>query len=137
MPSPAAPPPVNVSLLARAQAWARGIRRDVVAVWHAARDPRTPWAARVLALLVAAYALSPIDLIPDFVPVLGYLDDLLLVPLGLLLVIRLLPPAVLADARQRAAQTLARPRSRVAAAAIVALWLAAAAAAAWWWLQRP
>jgi uncharacterized membrane protein YkvA (DUF1232 family) len=137
VPSPAAPPPVNVSLLAHAQAWARGIRRDVVAVWHAARDPRTPWAARVLALLVAAYALSPIDLIPDFVPVLGYLDDLLLVPLGLLLVIRLLPPAVLADARQRAAQTLARPRSRVAAVAIVALWLAAMAAAAWWWLQRP
>ena len=107
----------------------------MVAVWHAARDRRTPWAVRLLALLVAAYALSPIDLIPDVVPVLGYLDDLLLVPLGLLLVIRLLPAEVLADARRQAALTLARPRSRAAAAVIVLLWLAAAALCLWWWLR--
>lgn len=131
----AAPPPA-ASWLARAKAWARGIKRDVVAVYHAARDPRTPWAARLLALLVAAYALSPIDLIPDFIPVLGYLDDLLLVPLGLLLVIRLLPAEVLADARRRAALTLARPRSWAGAVAILVLWLAAAAACLWWLLWR-
>lgn len=130
MAGPTAPSPGG--LLARARAWARGLKRDVVAVWHAARDPRTPWPVRLLALLVAAYALSPIDLIPDAVPVLGYLDDLVLVPLGLLLVIRLLPAAVLADARQQAARTLARPRSRAAAAVIVGLWLAAAAAGLWW-----
>ncbi|GCL61174.1 membrane protein [Rubrivivax pictus] len=122
-------------MLARAKAWAGGLKRDVVAIWHAARDPRTPWLPRLLALLVAAYALSPIDLIPDFVPVLGYLDDLVLVPLGLLLVIRLLPADVLADARRQAALTLARPRSRAAAVAIVLLWLAAAALALWWWLR--
>ncbi len=129
----AAPPPAT-GWLARTKAWARGIKRDVVAVYHAARDPRTPWAARLLALLVAAYALSPVDLIPDFIPVLGYLDDLLLVPLGLLLVIRMLPPEVLADARRQAALTLARPRSWLAAAAILGLWLAAALACLWWWL---
>ena len=118
--------------LARAKAWARGVKRDVVAVYHAARDPRTPWPVRALALLVAAYALSPIDLIPDAIPVLGYLDDLLLVPLGLLLVIWLLPPEVLADARRQAALSLARPRSRVAALGIAALWMAMSAACLWW-----
>ena len=86
--------------------WANGIKRDVVAVWFAARDPLAPVLARLLALAVAAYALSPVDLIPDFIPVLGYLDDLLIVPLGLMLVIRLLPPDVLALARGRAALLL-------------------------------
>lgn len=126
----------DATWLARARTWARGLKRDVVAVWHAARDTRTPWPVRLLALAVAAYALSPIDLIPDVIPVLGYLDDLLIVPLGLLLVIRLLPPAVLADARAQAAATLARPRSLVAAAVFVGLWLACAAGLLWWWLQR-
>ena len=135
---PGQPPgarPGSGGWLGRAKAWARGIKRDVVAVYHAAHDPRTPWAARLLALLVAAYALSPIDLIPDFIPVLGYLDDLLLVPLGLLLVIRLLPAEVLADARRQAALTLARPRSRAAAVVIVLLWLALAGCGLWWWLH--
>ena len=122
--------------LARAKAWARRLQHDVVAVYHAARDKRTPRAVRLLALLVAAYACSPIDLIPDFVPVLGYLDDLLLVPLGLLLVIRLLPPEVLADARRRAAATLARPRSLAAGVAIGMLWVALAASGLWWLLER-
>jgi uncharacterized membrane protein YkvA (DUF1232 family) len=132
---PAGRAPQGLGLLARAKAWAGGIRRDTVAVYHAARDPRTPWSARLLALLVAAYALSPIDLIPDVIPVLGYLDDLLLVPLGLLLVIRLLPPQVLADARRRAAATLARPRSLVAGAVTVLVWLALGAAGLWWLLR--
>ena len=95
-----------MSLLTAAKDWARRIKRDVVAVYFAARDARTPWPARCLAVAVAAYALSPIDLIPDFIPVLGYLDDLLIVPLGLLLVIRMLPPAVLQDARDKAASVL-------------------------------
>lgn len=118
-------------LFTRARAWATKLKRDSVAVYFAARDPRAPLAARLLALLVAAYALSPIDLIPDFIPVLGYLDDLLLVPLGLWLVLRMMPAAVMADARARAEIVLARPRSLLAAALIVLVWLACAL-----WLAR-
>jgi uncharacterized membrane protein YkvA (DUF1232 family) len=126
-----------MTMLAGARDWARRIKRDVVAVWFAARDPRTPWLVRALALLVAAYALSPIDLIPDFVPVLGYLDDLLIVPAGLLLVIRLLPAPVLEAARAKAAAALERPRSWVAAVLIVAVWVLCAAAFGWWlWARR-
>ena len=106
--------------------WARAIRRDVVAVWLAARDPRVPWYAKIVALGVAAYALSPIDLIPDFIPVLGYLDDLILVPLGILLVIRLIPAGLMAEFRAEAARREARPRSLVAAAVFVAIWISAA-----------
>lgn len=121
-------------MLARAKAWARGVKRDVMAVHRAARDPRTPWHARAAALLVAAYALSPIDLIPDFVPVLGYLDDLLIVPLGILLVVRLIPPDVLAEHRAAAESAGGtRPVSRAAAVVMVALWVAAAAGL-WWWV---
>lgn len=106
--------------------WARAIRRDAVALWLAARDPRTPWLPRVLALLVAAYALSPVDLIPDFIPVLGYLDEAVLLPLAMLVVVRLLPPDLLADLRHRADALTARPVSRMAAAVIVLVWLAVA-----------
>lgn len=84
--------------------------------------------ARLLALAVAAYALSPVDLVPDFIPVLGYLDDLVLLPLGILLVIRLMPAEVLADSRARAASTAARPTSTAAAVAIVLVWLTGIAA---------
>lgn len=80
-------------MLERAKKWARAIKRDIVALWLASRDPRVPWYAKVAAGSVAAYALSPIDLIPDFIPVLVYLDDLLIVPLGILLVVRLIPEA--------------------------------------------
>src|SRR6266550_6329636 len=90
-------------LLEKPKAWARAIRRDVVAVWIAARDPRVPWYAKALALAVAAYALSPIDLIPDFIPVLGYLDDLVIVPVGIFLVVRLIPPDIMAEHRAAAA----------------------------------
>jgi len=115
--------------------WARRVKRDVLTVHYAARDPATPWWLRALAVVVAAYALSPIDLIPDFIPVLGYLDDLLLVPFGLLLVIRLLPPQVLEASRARAAATLERPQSRGAARAIVAVWLLVAALLTAWALR--
>lgn len=121
-------------MIVKVKAWAQQIKRDVVAVYFAARDPSTPRMARLLAVLVAAYALSPIDLIPDFIPIIGYLDDLLLVPLGLMLVIRLLPPQVLADARMKAALVLQRPRSRVAAAVIVGIWLLGLAGFVYWFV---
>ena len=123
-------------MLQRAKNWAKAIKRDVVAVYFAARDPRTPTVARVLAIAVAAYALSPIDLIPDFIPIIGYLDDLIIVPLGLLLVIRMLPAEVLIAARLRASEAIARPRSYAAAAVIVVVWLAAVTAFALWWFGR-
>ena len=112
------------SVISRLKTWARGIKRDVVTVYFAARDPQAPVGARLLAGLVAAYALSPIDLIPDFIPVLGYLDDLLIVPLGLLLVMRFMPDDVLANARAKADTLLAKPRSLLAAACFVVIWLA-------------
>jgi len=110
------------------KAWARDLKRDVVALWIAARDPRTPMLAKLLAASVAAYALSPIDLIPDFIPVLGYLDDLLIVPLGIFLAIRLVPPALMAEFRIAAEARAGRPVSRFAATVVVALWLAGLAA---------
>jgi len=115
------------------RAWAKALKRDVVALWIAARDPRTPVLAKVLAGAVAAYALSPIDLIPDFVPVLGYLDDLLIVPAGIWLVLRMIPAELIAEFRAEAERRgrEARPRSYLAAAAIVGLWLTGLAAAAW------
>jgi len=125
-----------VGLLQTAKQWARALKRDVLVVYLAARDPRTPWALRLLALAVAAYALSPIDLVPDFIPVLGYLDDLLIVPLGLALVLRLLPPPVLLAARERAARMLARPRSWLAAALIIMLWVLLAVLLFAWWRGR-
>ena len=85
----------------RLKEWARAIKRDVHALYLAGRDPRVPWYVKALAIAVAAYALSPIDLIPDFIPVLGYLDDLVLIPLGILLVVWLIPPGIMAEHRER------------------------------------
>ena len=110
-------------IIADARQWARTIKRDVHAVWLAARDPRTPWYAKALALAVAAYAVSPIDLIPDFIPVLGYLDDLVIVPLGVLLVVRLIPLEVMEEHREAAAKATERPVSRLAAGAVIAVWI--------------
>jgi len=112
--------------MGRLAAWAHALKRESLVLYYAARDPRTPWYAKVLAGLIVAYALSPIDLIPDFIPVLGYLDDLLLLPIGIWLALRLVPATVLAEARRRAESTLERPTSRAAAAVIVALWIACA-----------
>jgi uncharacterized membrane protein YkvA (DUF1232 family) len=103
--------------------WARTLKRDVIALWLAARDARTPMPARLLAMAVAAYALSPIDLIPDVIPILGYLDDLILIPLGIALTIRLIPASLLAELRAAAQGIADRPRSRIAAAVIVLTWL--------------
>ncbi len=120
------------SVLNRLRVWARTIKRDVVALYLAARDPRVPWFAKVIAACVAAYALSPIDLIPDFIPVLGYLDDVILVPLGILLAVRLVPAGVMAELRAKADGRMARPASRTGAIAIVVIWLVAGGAIAWW-----
>lgn len=112
--------------------WARELKQQTLVVYFAARDPRTPWLARLLALAIAAYALSPIDLIPDFIPVLGYLDDLIIVPLGLMLVLRLLPSEVLASSRFKASEAVDRPTSRAMAAVIVAIWVIAMSALGLW-----
>jgi uncharacterized membrane protein YkvA (DUF1232 family) len=125
-----------VTALDRVKAWARDLKRDVVALWIAARDPRVPWFAKLAAGAVAAYALSPIDLIPDFIPILGYLDDLLIVPLGILLAIRLIPSPLMASFREEATRREGTPTSTGGLIAIVALWLAATAGAAWWLWQR-
>ena len=101
---------------------ARSIKLDAHALYLAARDPRVPWYAKAVALAVAAYALSPIDLIPDFIPVIGYLDDLVIVPLGIALVVRMIPPAIMAEHRTRALAVQDRPVSRAAAGAIVIIW---------------
>jgi uncharacterized membrane protein YkvA (DUF1232 family) len=124
----------KTSLIGRVKSWARNIKRDVVTVYFAARDPQAPMGARILAAVVAAYALSPIDLIPDFIPVFGYLDDLLIVPLGLLLVMRMMPEAVLVNARAKADTLLAKPRSLWAAACFVLIWLALGFYLASYWL---
>jgi uncharacterized membrane protein YkvA (DUF1232 family) len=125
------PPPVPQRL----RDWARRMKRDAVALWFARRHPRTPRLARVLVVFVAAYALSPIDLIPDFIPVLGLLDDLLLLPALIALAIRLVPADVLAECRREADAWMAdtgRPRSAWGAAGVIAAWIVFAALA-WRW----
>lgn len=102
--------------------WAKAIKKDVVVVWLVAKDQRTPIWIKLLALIVAAYTLSPIDLIPDFIPVLGYLDDIIIVPLGLLLVIRLTPKEIIEDCRNRASLLAERPVNRWAAGVIILIW---------------
>lgn len=112
---------------------ARRLRVEVYTLYVACRDPRVPWYAKALAAAVAGYAFSPIDLIPDFIPVLGYLDDLIVVPLGILVVRRMIPPEILADCRVRAHTLIqnGKPVDRTAAVVIVAVWIVLAAACTW------
>jgi uncharacterized membrane protein YkvA (DUF1232 family) len=120
----------------RIKIWARALKRDAYAVYLAARDPNTPWYVKILAVVVAAYAFSPIDLIPDFIPVLGYLDDLILVPLGIWLVVSLIPEQAMAGYRARASEAMQCPHgSKFAAIAIVAIWTSGAALLCWWLLR--
>ena len=114
----------------------RALKQLALTVWLAARDPRMPFATRMLALAVAAYAFSPIDLIPDFIPLLGVLDDLLLVPFGIALVLRLTPVEIITDARAKAAAEAERPVSRGAAVVIVLVWIVALGGSAWAWRMR-
>ncbi|MGH6754179.1 MAG: YkvA family protein [Bradyrhizobium sp.] len=99
------------------------LKQHTLTIYFAARDPRTPFFVRILALLIAAYALSPIDLIPDFIPIIGYLDDLVLVALGIALIVRLTPPEVLHSARAQAQEASIKPVSYPAAAFVVAVWV--------------
>ncbi len=115
----------------RAKSWARSIKRDVVALWLAARDKRVPLGAKVVAGAVAAYALSPIDLLPDFIPVLGYLDDLVIVPIGIMAAVRLIPYKLLAELRAKAAEHAARPVSRAGMVIVILIWAGAALAGLW------
>ncbi len=120
--------------LSKLKVRANRLKADTYGLYFAARDPRTPWYARLLVAGVVAYALSPVDLIPDFIPVVGYLDDLLLLPLGIALAVRLVPDRVLCDSRVRAREVLEtnQPTSRVAGIVIVSIWLAVAGLLALW-----
>ncbi|PDT19594.1 YkvA family protein [Rhizobium hidalgonense] len=112
-----------MQLISQAKIWAKSLKRDIVALWLAARDRRVSWYAKAVAGAVAAYALSPVDLIPDFIPVLGYLDDLLIVPLGILLATRLVPAEVMSELRAEAARRIERPSGRAGLIFILAVWL--------------
>ena len=123
-------------MLERLKAWAEKLKREVIALWFAYRHPDTPWYAKLFAALVVAYAFSPIDLIPDFIPIIGLLDDAILVPLGIWIAVRLIPPHAYAAARDEAGAwaegSHERPRSRLMAAAIVTVWLVTLASCAVW-----
>lgn len=123
-----------MSILERWRRWAGSLKREVYALYLAYRDPRVPWYARAFAAGVVGYAFSPIDLIPDPIPVLGYLDDLVLVPLGVYLAIKLIPEPVLAECRVKAQEVLAagKPVNKLAAAVIIAIWLILAALCVIW-----
>ena len=113
---------------------ARHLKSETLALYLAARHPGTPWYAKLLVATVVAYALSPIDLIPDFVPILGYVDDLILIPLGIALAMKLIPPGIMSECRQRAQDitTNGRPISRVAGAVIICIWIILIALGAMW-----
>ena len=112
--------------------WARQLKRQTLTLYYAVRDPRTPWHAKLVAGLVVAYVISPIDLIPDFVPVVGYLDDVIIIAAGLWLALKLIPAAVMDTARQQAEQAHERPTSTTAAIVIVLIWLALTGLFGWW-----
>ena len=120
----------------RLRQWARAVKRDVLVLYLAARDPRVPWYAKVVAACVTAYALSPIDLIPDFIPVLGYLDDVIIVPLGIVLAMRLMPPSLLEEHRRTAIErSQQRPMSYVGASIILIIWFVAGGALLFWFIK--
>jgi len=123
----------HASLPARLRLWAGRVKRDILALYLAVRDPRVPWYVKALAAATAAYALSPIDLIPDFIPVLGYLDDVIVLPALIALTVRLIPHEVMTDLREQADVRMAeqRPRSRAGAVVVITLWLAAVALVVW------
>jgi uncharacterized membrane protein YkvA (DUF1232 family) len=122
-------------MIAKVKDWARALKRNVVALWFACKDPRTPPLAKAVAVFTVGYALSPIDLIPDFIPVLGFVDDAIILPGLIWLVLRMVPAQVMTDCRAKAdawfAQGQQKPASRVAAIVIVAVWIAVAT---WLWM---
>src|ERR1700741_4110374 len=121
------PQTMGTAILRKIKSKAAALKLEIFVLYLSARDPRTPWLAKLLVAGIVAYALSPIDLIPDFIPVLGYLDDLILLPLGIAWAIHMIPPAVMAECRARAqGGSNEKPVSRLAAAVIVLVWLALA-----------
>ncbi|PXX64377.1 Uncharacterized membrane protein YkvA, DUF1232 family [Pseudomonas sp. LAMO17WK12:I10] len=126
-------------ILEQLRRWAKHLKRQTMVLWFCYRHPQTPWLPKWVSVVVVAYALSPIDLIPDFIPVLGYLDDVIILPLGILLAIRLMPPLVLEECHLKANEWeknhAKRPVNRVAAALIVLIWLAVVAGV-WWFYIR-
>jgi len=118
-------------MFARVKRWAKNIRRDTYAVGLVARDPRVPWYTKALAIVVAGYAFSPLDLIPDFIPVIGFVDDVILVPLGIVLVIKLVPPEILQEHREHADRAMALPKNRIGAIVVVCIWVAVVGVSAW------
>lgn len=120
-------------LLDRGRKWAKSLKRQTMVLWFCYQHPKTPWLPKWIAVFVVAYALSPIDLIPDFIPVLGYLDDVIILPLGIMLAIRLMPPAVLVECQDKARaweqSQVKRPVSVTAAVFIVSIWITALAGA--------
>ena len=122
----------NWNMLDHLKSWAKTMKRDVLALYLAGRDPRVPWYVKLLAAPTAAYALSPIDLIPDFIPVIGYLDDIIILPTAIWLTVRLIPQEILAELRSEASLRLAqRPRSALAAGVIVTIWFGIALMTGW------
>ncbi|UHH29474.1 DUF1232 domain-containing protein [Pseudomonas veronii] len=123
------------SLLEHLRRWAKNLKRQTMVLWFCYQHPQTPWLPKWISVFVVAYALSPIDLIPDFIPVLGYLDDVIILPLGILLAIRLMPPHVLETCQQKASEWeknhVKRPVNKFAGALIVLIWLAVVAGG-WW-----
>jgi uncharacterized membrane protein YkvA (DUF1232 family) len=117
-------------MITRLGAWARAIKGDVMALWLAARDVRVPCYAKAFSAVIAAYALSPIDLIPDFIPIFGYLDDLLILPLGIMIAVRLIPVSIMAELRAQALE-MSAPFSQAGLIAIVLIWLVAFVATIW------
>jgi uncharacterized membrane protein YkvA (DUF1232 family) len=127
-------PPVQ--LMDKSKAWARRVKRDGVTLWFAKNHPHTPWAAKALGVVVVAYSLSPIDLIPDFIPIIGYLDDLVLLPVLIWLTVRMLPSDVLTECRHKAEQWMeashAKPLSIGGAVVIILIWILVVTATAYW-----
>ena len=118
-------------MIDRLKIWARATKRDAHALYLAARDPRVPWYVKALAICVTGYALSPIDLIPDFIPVLGYLDDAVIIPLGILAVVKLIPPDIMAEHRVTASLAAEEPTSRIAVLVIVCIWAVSVGLITW------
>jgi len=128
---------VDISMWNRLKTWARRMKRDTLALYLARRDPRVPLHAKAMAMVTAAYALSPIDLIPDFIPVLGYLDELIILPLFIYVTIRLIPPDIMVELRAQADQHLSenRPRSMTGAVVIILIWLSIFALVVYWLIK--
>lgn len=128
---------VDISMWNRLKTWARRMKRDTLALYLARRDPRVPLHAKAMAMVTAAYALSPIDLIPDFIPVLGYLDELIILPLFIYVTIRLIPPDIMVELRAQADQHLSenRPRSMTGAVVIILIWLSIVSLVVYWLIK--